>query len=139
MNVRIRTFSAAAAVSLLTITGLSACSDGAEEQDVIEGPETSTTVSTDVPGSDRSVVAPVIVDSSDPVSIEVGRVIDITTDGVTEVESSDSAVLEVSQPSDDGSAKFNAGATAKAPGNATITVKGDSGVLYEVEVTVEGS
>jgi hypothetical protein len=119
---------AVAVVSLVLVAG---CSDGADEQDVIDGPETS------VADDGNQVVAPVIVDSEDPVTIEVGRAIDVTTDGVTRVDTSDDSVLEVTQPTDDGSAQFNAGATAKAAGTATLTVYDNDKVLYAVEVTVE--
>lgn len=113
------------------IVPFAGCSDGAEEQEVIEGPETS------LADDGNAVVAPVIIDSDEPVTIQVGRAIDVTTDDVTRVDTSDDSVLEVTQPSDDGSAQFNAGATAKAAGNATLTVYNNDEVLYEVEVTVE--
>jgi hypothetical protein len=119
------------AVALISLVPFVGCSDGTEEQDVIEGPETS------VADDGNQVVAPVIVDTDDPVTIEVGRAIDVTTDGVTRVDTSDDSVLEVSQPTDDGSAQFNAGATAKAAGTATLTVYDNDKVLYTVEVTVE--
>lgn len=111
--------------------GLSACSDGSEDQAVIEGPETTTTE------AGTQLEAPVIVDSADPVSLKVGQVIDITTDGVTEVKTSDPSVLEVSQPEDDGSAQFNAGATARSEGEATLSVHQNETLLYEVAVTVD--
>lgn len=119
------------AIAAVALVPLAACSSGTEDQDVIEGPETS------VAEDGNEVIAPVIVDSADPVTIQVGRAIDVTTDDVTRVETSDDSVLEVTQPSDDGSAQFNAGATAKAAGNATLTVYDNDKVLYEVEVTVE--
>ena len=119
------------AVAVVALVPFAGCSDGAEEQDVIEGPETS------VADDGNQVVAPVIVDSDDPVTIQVGRVIDVTTDDVTRVDTSDDSVLEVTQPTDDGSAQFNAGATAKAAGNATLTVYDNDTVLYAVEVTVD--
>lgn len=119
------------AVALISVVPFAGCSDGADEQEVIEGPETS------VADDGNQVVAPVIVDTDDPVTIQVGRAIDVTTDDVTRVDTSDDSVLEVTQPTDDGSAQFNAGATAKAAGTATLTVWDNDKVLYAVEVTVE--
>ncbi len=141
MNRQMR-FPALVAAAILTVSVLATaagCSDGAEEQDVIEGPETTSTTSTSSGGDQddgSQLVAPVIVDSAEPVSLPVGGYIDVVSEGVESVRSSDEAVLEVSQPNDDGSATFNAGAEAVATGEATLTVNGADGVLYEVAVTV---
>ena len=122
---------AATASAALMGLGVSGCSDGAEDQAVVEGPETTTTE------AGQQLEAPVIVDSADPLTVEVGQVLDVVTDGVTEVETSDAAVLEVTQPNDDGPAQFNAGATAESVGQATLKVRSNAEVLYEVPVTVE--
>ena len=111
---------------------IAGCSNAEEQQEVIEGPEVTQ------PDDAAGVVAPLIVDSGDPVTLEVGRSIDVVTDDVTRVESSDTAVLTVSQPSDDGSASFNAGATAVAAGSATLSVYTGDSLAYEVAVTVGG-
>ncbi len=132
-NRTIRSITSATLVSLALLVPLTGCSDSTEDQAVIDGPETTDAGTT----GDEEVVAPVIVEDEKPVRVQAGRSIDVTTEGVTEVATSDEAVLEVTQPRDDGSAQFNAGATAKAPGSATLSVYAGDELLYEVEVTVE--
>ncbi len=140
-NRTMKSIAAGVLVPLALLVPMTGCSDSTEDQAVIEGPETtdSGTTGSDAtsPQDGEEVVAPVIVEDDQPVTIETGRMIDVTSDGVTEVATSDDSVLEVTQPRDDGSAQFNAGATAKAPGVATLSVYAGDELLYEVEVTVE--
>lgn len=131
MSHRARKTSSLLAATVAVLVPIVGCSDASEDQEVIEGPQTS------VSDDSNEVIAPVIVDSADPVTLQVGQSIDVTTADVTKVRSSDNSLLEVSQPTDDGSAKFNAGATAKATGEATLTVYDNETVLYEVDVTIE--
>ncbi len=121
---------AAVVVGSTLVAPLSGCSDSSEEQNVVEGPQTT------VHDQQNTVEAPIIVDGPGPVSMKVGQAIDVTTENVTMVKASDNSVLEVSQPTSDGSATFNAGAVAKASGDATLTAYENEKKLYEVEVTV---
>lgn len=125
MNQLLRTARTGTVLGLVAVVGLLGCSD-----------DSSTTTTEESTGTTQQVVAPIIVDGAEELTVEVGATLDIVTDGVTGVTSSDEAVLEPSQPSTDGSAVFNAGATALAPGDASLTVSGESGVLYTVEVEV---
>lgn len=87
---------------------------------------------TDDPSAE--VLPPVMVDGPESLNLKVGNTINITTEGVTEVSTDNPSVLEVSQPSDDGSAQFNAGAVVLDAGEAKLTVFGESGELYVVDV-----
>lgn len=119
---------ATAALALL-VGSCSSDSDDADE-------ETTTTTTSRDEGS--TVVAPVIVDAADDVTVEVGEVVVVSNPNATEVTTDDAGVLEVSQAYSDGSAEFNAGAEAVAAGSATLSVFEGDQLLYEVNVTVQG-
>lgn len=80
----------------------------------------------------------------DMVVDQAGYFIDFPEGGAV-VESSDPAVVEVSQPRTEGDAVYRAGIVAKAPGSATITVLypdepadegGASNIVMQFDVTV---
>lgn len=123
-----RTILRTALIGIVVLAPAASCSS--------EDSDDATTTSTESSTTSQQVVAPIIVDGPEQLSVEVGAALDIVTDGVTEVSSSDERVLEVSQPSTDGSAEFNAGARALVGGEATLTVSGEDGELYSVEVEV---
>lgn len=124
MATRLRT----ALIGMVVLAPLASCSS--------DDSSDATTATTAASTTSQQVVAPVIVDGPEQLSVEVGAALDIVTDGVTEVTSSDETVLEVTQPSTDGSAEFNAGAAALVAGDAVLTVSGEDGELYTVEVEV---
>lgn len=95
--------------------------------------------SDDDSGSDSdssSALPPVIVDTADDVTLTVGEFIDVVTLEADRATSSDPSVLEATDAYSDGSAEFNAGAEAKAPGTAILSVYDGDSLLYEVNVTV---
>lgn len=125
-----------AAISLVTAVPLAGC--GSDDAPTTAAPTTDA-AELDAPGTSEVARAlpPVIVDGPEDLDVEVGAAIDIVTEGVVSVSSSDESVLGVSQPSDDGSATYNAGAVALSTGRATLTVSGaDGATLYEVAVEV---
>lgn len=93
--------------------------------------------STATDDANLEVLPPIIVDGPETLTLKVGNTIDITTEGVTEVSTDNPQVLEVTQPSDDGSAQFNAGAVVVDAGEAKLTVSDESGELYVVDVFAE--
>lgn len=112
-------------VRVLALTLLLVGAACAADEELEHGPDTA------------ALVAPVIITGPDPIDVEVGAIIDVVTDGVERVSSSDESVLVVTQPSDDGSAEYHAGATALAEGDAVLSVHGvGDELLYEVDVTV---
>jgi hypothetical protein len=150
---RSATWSAAAV--LLALPAASGCSDAEDDAQGIATADKSSGVSTTEESGDDSdqeaasdtgtggdsagVVAPIMIDGPDAVEVTVGNALDVITENVTEVKTDNPEVLEVSQPSDDGSAQFNAGATVVGAGEATLSVYGEGGEkLYEVVVTAEG-
>lgn len=115
---------------------------GCSSDDEDEGTDgtSSTTASTTTPDGQG---APIKVDASDlgaeeRVTMEPGGMMEITTDGVTEVSTSDDTVLKAIQPGEDETLGDKAGAEAIVAGDAVLTLFDKDGEeLYEVEVTVE--
>jgi hypothetical protein len=115
---------------------------GCSSDDEDEGTDgtSSTTASTTTPDGQG---APIKVDASDlgaeeRVTMEPGGMMEITTDGVTEVSTSDDTVLKAIQPGEDETLGDKAGAEAIVAGDAVLTLFDKDGKeLYEVEVTVE--
>lgn len=148
MRTRCLATSSLAAV-LLVLPAVQGCSDAEDDaQGVATEDEGIDETTTEAPepetdpgagGDDAGVEAPIMIDGPDAVSATVGNALDVISDGVTEVRTDNPEVLEVSQPSDDGSAQFNAGATVVGAGEATLSVYGEGGAkLYDVSVTAEG-
>ena len=115
---------------------------GCSSDDKDEGTDgtSSTTASTTTPDGKSP---PVEVDATDlgaeeRITMEPGGMIEITTEGVTEVSSSDDTVLQAIQPDTNKWTGEHAGAEAMAAGDAVLTLSDKDGKeLYEVEVTVE--
>jgi hypothetical protein len=123
------------AVAAIALLG---CSSDDTDEDA-DG-TSSTTASTTTPDGQG---APIKVDASDlgaeeRVTMEPGGMMEITTDGVTEVSTSDDTVLKAIQPGEDQTLGDKAGGEAIAAGDAVLTLFDKDGTqLYEVEVTVE--
>ena len=121
-------FASVGAISILGVTVLAGCSSG-------DDPATDTTTSSE----SNQMLPPVIVtaDQTDA-SATVGAFIDIVVDDPanTTIAVDNAEVLEVIQGKDDGSATFNPGAEALAPGTATITVTSPDGSIRDIVVTV---
>ena len=81
------------------------------------------------------VLPPIEVDGAAKEEVSVGQTLNVITKNVTSVSTNNAEVLKVSQPSDDGSAQFNAGAEVIGAGNAVLTVSVKGGSDYKVEVT----
>ncbi len=84
-----------------------------------------------------SVLPPIeITEAKKTVDVKVGDTLNVTTADVTQVSTDNAEVLKVSQPRDDGSAQFNAGAEVASAGTAKLMVYGAGDKqLYVVTVT----
>jgi hypothetical protein len=125
---KINKIAAIGAISILGVTVLAGCSSSDESA-------TDTATSSEV----SQMLPPVIItaDQMDAAAV-VGDMIDIVVDDpVNTVIAVDNAdVLEIAQGYDDGSAIFNPGAKALAPGTATITVTNPDGSTRNIVVVV---
>lgn len=125
---KINKIAAVGAIGILGVTVLAGCSSSDESA-------TDTATSSEV----SQMLPPVIItaDQMDAAAV-VGDMIDIVVDDpVNTVIAVDNAeVLEVTQGYDDGSAIFNPGAKALAPGTATITVTNPDGSTRNIVVVV---
>ena len=82
------------------------------------------------------MLPPIEITKAADVTVDVGSVLVISTDGVTRITTDNADVLKISQPTTEGDAKLNAGADVLSPGTATIDVYGaDDAKLYDVNVT----
>ena len=117
---------AAAAAALLLTT---ACSSGSSEPSTSPSESPAATATT-------AVLPPIEITKAADVTVDIGSTLVVNTEGVTRVSTDNPAVLEISQPRDDGSAQFNAGATVVGAGSATLDVYGQGDAkLYDVKVT----
>lgn len=83
------------------------------------------------------VLPPIEIDGAAKESVSVGQTLNVITKNVNKVSTDNTAVLRVSQPSDDGSAQFNAGAEVIGAGSAVLTVTVKGGDNYQVQVTAK--
>ncbi|MGB2969824.1 MAG: hypothetical protein WBB44_06240 [Candidatus Nanopelagicales bacterium] len=86
----------------------------------------------------NSVVAPIEVTGAGNLNVKVGNTLNVTTADATTIATNNTSVLKVTGPRTEGGASFNGGAVVVGQGTAKLTVSGDSGVLYVVNVTAEG-
>ncbi|MEY2990142.1 MAG: hypothetical protein RLZZ163_1058 [Actinomycetota bacterium] len=136
MRTRLSTGAAIGAAALLGVTVLAGCSSPSDESS--SGDSTSESAEASESGGSQ-LLPPVIVEPGQTeASARVGDFIDIVVEEIegTTVATDNPEILKLSQAYDDGSAIFNPGAEALAPGNATITVTLGDGTSYDIAVTV---
>ena len=147
-----------AAVAALALVGASACSSSStspSSSPTVSSPSASASTATATatsspkpttasPTTTRPPVAPIIIVKGGNKTVQVGDALDITTELVTKVSTSNPAVLKVSQPSKPGAnPQMNAGAEAIAVGTAVLNVYGTlmggqpNALLYTVNVRVK--
>ncbi len=116
------------AIGILGVSVLAGCSSS---------DETATDTAT---SSETSQLLPPVIITADQLDAAavVGDMIDIVVDDPvnTTIAVDNTDVLEITQGSDDGSALFNPGAKALAPGTATITLTNPDGSTRDILVTV---
>ena len=124
---RTLTIAAAGAAALLGVAALAGCSSSNE--------------STEADGDTTQMLPPVIItDDQTSATCAVGDYLDIVIPedqliGTT-VDSSDSALVSVTQAKEEGDAVFNPGGQCLSAGDATITVTGPSGSSREIALTI---
>lgn len=128
MNSKILAAAAAAAVGMAALAGCAAGSDPAPEPTAIGG----------------DVIAPVTMGVNDlqgaEVELVVGQVLNIDTESLAvdsyTGEVADPAIAEFAQGRDDGSAEYNPGVTALAPGSTEVTLNNEQGGIQALTFTV---
>ncbi|MFM8895440.1 MAG: hypothetical protein ACKOE2_08730, partial [Actinomycetales bacterium] len=121
---------AMAAAALLGLAALAGCSSSTPDQG-------SSSPTAQTGGS--QVLPPVIIEPGQTTATaKVGDnlYINVADPVTTTVTTSTPNLVEVTQGYDDGSATFNPGATALAPGDAIITITAADGSAYDLKVTI---
>ena len=121
---------AIAAATLIGIAALAGCSSSAGDQG-------SSSPSAVIGGS--QVLPPVIIEQGQTTaSAKVGDslYINVADPVTTTISTTTPELVELTQGYSDGSATFNPGATALAPGDAVITITPADGASYELKVTI---
>ncbi len=128
----------------VALVGLTAC---AQSEPAPSPTPTATSSPTPDPTPPTPVIAPVTMDVGDlqgqTVDLVVGQVLNIDT-GDLDVTSysgqvDDPAVAEFVAGREDGSATFNPGVTALAPGSTTVVLSSSQGGIQDVTFTVSVS
>lgn len=121
---------ALAAAALIGMAALVGCSSTTSDQ-------ASSAATAQIGGS--QVLPPVIIEPGQTTATaKVGDLlyISVADPVTTTVSTSTPDLVEVTQGYDDGSAVFNPGATALAPGEAVITIAPAGGDAYDLTVTI---
>lgn len=119
-------------VVALTVVTLAACSSSSSSSSTSSAAASSS-------GVGGNVLPPIMVEpGQDSATAKVGDfvVFKQPDPAKTKISTDNTAVLEVSQGSDDGSATFNPGAKALSPGTAVVTIVAADGSTSTVTVTV---
>ena len=136
MRITLSKGAAIGAAALLGIAVLAGCSSGDSSS---EETTTSETTSEESMDGGSQMLPPVIVEPGQTeASAKVGDFIDIVVEEIvgTTIATDNPEILKISQAYDDGSAVFNPGAEALAPGTAIITVTTPDNESYDITVTV---
>jgi hypothetical protein len=124
------------AATVLLIAGLAGCSGSAEAPAT---PPPSGDMPSAAASSSLGIPAPIIVEPGQAeVSAMVGETIVFNQPDPanTSISTDHPDLLELSQGFDDGSAQFNPGAVALAPGVGTVTIVAADGTTETVTITV---
>ena len=140
MRITLSKGAAVGAAALLGVSVLAGCSSSdsssASSSDETTASETTSEESMD---GGSQMLPPVIVEPGQTeASAKVGDFIDIVVEEIigTTIATDNPEILKISQAYDDGSAIFNPGAEALAPGTAIITVTTPDNESYDITVTV---
>lgn len=137
MRITLSKGAAIGAAALLGVTVLAGCSSSSDSSNG-ESTSSETTGEGSMDGGSQ-MLPPVIVEPGQTeASAKVGDFIDIVVEEIvgTTIATDNPEILKVSQAYDDGSALFNPGAEALAPGTAIITVTTPDNESYDITVTV---
>lgn len=117
--------------ALLGVTVLAGCSSSSESTD--------TAASADA-GAAEMLPPVIITEDQTSATCKVGNFLDVIVAedklaGAT-LDSSDTAIVEVTQAKQDGDALFNPGGSCLAPGDVTLTLTGPDGATRDIALTV---
>lgn len=136
MRITLSKGAAVGAAALLGVSILAGCSSSDSSSEETTASETTSEESMD---GGSQMLPPVIVEPGQTeASAKVGDFIDIVVEEIvgTTIATDNPEILKISQAYDDGSAIFNPGAEALAPGTAIITVTTPDNESYDITVTV---
>lgn len=127
----IRRIAVVGAVALLGVGVLAGCSSSS-------GSSESSTASAAASGGTQVLPPVIVTEDMTSATAKVGDFIDIVVKEVagTTIDTDKPELLEISQAHNDGSAEFNPGAKALAPGNATITVTNPDSSSRVIAITI---
>ena len=127
----IRRIAVVGAVALLGVGVLAGCSSSS-------GSSESSTASAAASGGTQVLPPVIVTEDMTSATAKVGDFIDIVVKEAagTTIDTDKPELLEISQAHNDGSAEFNPGAKALAPGNATITVTNPDSSSRVIAITI---
>ena len=130
---RFRTAAAVSAAALLGITVLAGCSSSSDSTEASASAAASE-------GSSQMLPPVIITEDQTSATCAVGNFLDIIVAedklAGTTVDSSDEAVVTVTQAKQEGDALFNPGGECIAAGSATITVTNPDNTTRDIAITV---
>ena len=131
---RFRTAAAVSAAALLGITVLAGCSSSSDST------EASASAAATADGGTQMLPPVIITEDQTSATCAVGNFLDIVVAedklAGTTVDSSDEAVVTVTQAKQEGDALFNPGGECIAAGSATITVTNPDSSTRDIAITV---
>ena len=131
---RMRTAAALAASAVLGVAVLAGCSSSSDSG------STDTAASAEAGGSAEMLPPVIITEDQSSATCKVGDFLDIIVAedklAGTTVDSSDPALVEVTQARQEGDAIFNPGGTCLAAGEATLTLTDPQGATRDIALTI---
>jgi len=129
---RMRTAAALAASAVLGVAVLAGCSSSSDSTD--------TAASAEAGGSTEMLPPVIITEDQSSATCKVGDFLDIIVPedmlAGTTVDSSDPALVEVTQARQEGDALFNPGGTCLGAGEATLTLTDPQGGTRDIALTI---
>lgn len=131
---RMRTAAALASAAVLGVAVLAGCSSSSDSG------STDTAASAEAGGSTEMLPPVIITEDQSSATCKVGDFLDIIVAedklAGTTVDSSDPALVEVTQARQEGDAIFNPGGTCLAAGEATLTLTDPQGATRDIALTI---
>ncbi len=128
---RMRT-TAIAAAALIGAGVLAGCSSSSDSADTAE--------TTEVGDAAQALPPVIITEDQTSATCQVGNFLDVIIPeeqlAGTTIDSSDTALVEVTQAKQEGDALFNPGGKCLAAGEATLTLTGPDGATREIALTI---
>lgn len=133
---RIRTAAALGSAALLGVAVLAGCSSSSDSGDAAG----EATASAEAGGSTEMLPPVIITEDQTSATCKVGDFLDIIVPedilAGTTVDSSDPALVEVTQAKEEGGAIFNPGGKCLAAGEVTLTLTDPQGATRDIALTI---